>query len=41
MYEQGGLKMIDLDSMVVSLRLSWMKRIFGDCGGTMEDLSNS
>lgn len=33
-YEQGGLRMIDLDSMVVSLRLSWMKRIFSDCGGT-------
>ena len=31
-YEHGGLKMIDLDSMIVSLRLSWMKSVFSDCG---------
>ena len=33
-YEQGGLEMIDLDSTIVALRLSWMKSIFSDCGGT-------
>ena len=27
-YENGGLKMIDLESMIKSLRLTWMKRIF-------------
>ena len=26
--------MIDLDSMIFSLRLSWMKGVFSDCGGT-------
>ena len=24
-FEYGGLKMIDLDSMIVSLRLAWLK----------------
>ena len=29
------MKIIDLDSVIVSLRLLWMKRIFmSDCGGT-------
>jgi len=27
-YENGGLKMIDLESMIKSLRLAWPKRIF-------------
>ena len=27
-YESGGLKMIDLESMIKSLRLAWLKRIF-------------
>ena len=27
-YEKGGLKMIDLESMVKSLRLAWLKRLF-------------
>ena len=26
-YEKGGLKMIDLESMVKSLRLAWLKRL--------------
>ena len=26
--------MIDIDSMMVSLRLSWLKRIFSENGGT-------
>ena len=29
-YENGGLKMINLESMVKSLRLAWLKRIFGE-----------
>ena len=32
-YENGGLKMIDLGSMVKSLRLAWLKRIFGENEG--------
>ena len=26
-YDQGGLKMLDYDSMIKALRLSWLKRI--------------
>lgn len=33
-FEHGGLKMIDIDSMIVSLRLAWLKRIFSENGGT-------
>ena len=29
-YENGGLKMIDLESMIKSLQLAWLKRIFGE-----------
>ena len=32
-YDNGGLKMIDLVSMIKSLRLAWMKRIFGTSEG--------
>jgi len=35
-YENGGLKMIDFETMVKSLRLAWLKRIFQilkKCGG--------
>ena len=32
-YKNGGLKMIDLESMVKSLRLAWLKRIFGENDG--------
>ena len=32
-YENGGLKMIDLESMIKSLRLTWLKRIFGKNDG--------
>ena len=32
-YENGGLKMRDLESMVKSLRLAWLKRIFGEDDG--------
>ena len=34
-YEKGGLKMIDLESMVKSLRLAWLKRLFNDSNATM------
>ena len=33
-YSNGGLKMIDFDSMIISLRLAWLKRIFGSKDGT-------
>ena len=35
-FEHGGSKMIDIDSMIVSLRLAWLKRIFSEKGGTWE-----
>ena len=33
-YEEGGLKMINLDCMIKSLRLAWLKRIFEGQNGT-------
>ena len=33
-YDEGGLKMIDLDSMIKALRLGWIKRIFSSSNGT-------
>ena len=33
-FEHGGLRMIDTDSVIVSLRLAWLKRIFNENGGT-------
>ena len=33
-YERGGLKMIGLESMVKSLRLAWLKRLFNDSNAT-------
>ena len=33
-YGEGGLKMIDLETMVKSLRLAWLKRIFNGNDGT-------
>ena len=33
-YSNGGLKMIDLDSMIISLRLAWLKRIASSNDGT-------
>ena len=33
-YENGGLKMIDLECMIKSLRLAWLKRIFSINSGT-------
>ena len=36
-YEKGGLKMIDLETMITSLRLTWLKRIFGINEGAWKD----
>ena len=36
-YEIGGLKMIDLDPIITSLRLTWLKRIFGVNDGAWKD----
>ena len=33
-YEEGGLRMVDLECMVKSLRLAWLKRIFSGTNGT-------
>ena len=33
-YEEGGLKMIELDSMIKALRLGWIKSIFSSSNGT-------
>ena len=33
-YKEGGLKMVDLNSQIKALRLSWMKRIFTPGSGT-------
>ena len=33
-YDRGVLKMIDLDCMIKSWRLAWLKRIFSAQGGT-------
>ena len=32
-YEDDGIKMIDIESLIKSLRLSWLKRVFGDNSG--------
>ena len=36
-YEKGGLKMIDLETMITSLRLTCLKRIFGINDGAWKD----
>jgi len=33
-YEKGGLKMIDLESIVKSLMLAWLKQLFNDSNAT-------
>ena len=32
-YEEGGLRMIDLECMVKSLRLAWLRQIFNEING--------
>ena len=36
-FENGGLRMIDIDSMIVSLRLAWLRRILSENGGTWKN----
>ena len=36
-YENNGRKMIDLETMVKSLRLAWLKRIFSENDGTWKN----
>ena len=36
-YQMSGLKMIDLETRVKSLRLSWLKRIFSENNGTWKN----
>ena len=36
-YEKSGLKMIDLETMIKSLRLAWLKRIFSENDGTWKN----
>ena len=36
-YEGGGIKMVDTESMIKSLRLAWLKRIFGDNFGAWKN----
>ena len=36
-FEKGGLKMIDLECMIKSLRLAWLKRIFSENEGTWKN----
>ena len=36
-YEKGSLKMIDLETMIKSLRLAWLKRIFSVNDGAWKD----
>ena len=38
-YENSGLKMIDLETMVKSLRLAWLKRIFSENDGTWKNIT--
>ena len=36
-YEDGGIKMIDIESLIKSLRLSWLKRVFGENSGAWKN----
>ena len=40
-FEQGGIKMIDIESMIKALRLAWLKRIFNNNDRYMEILFNT
>ena len=40
-YGEGGVKMIDLDAMVKSLRLAWLKRIVNENDGTWKRYLNT
>ena len=36
-YEGRGIKMVDIESMIKSLRLAWLKRVFGDNSGAWKN----
>jgi len=36
-FEKGGLRMIDLECMIKSLRLAWLKRTFSENEGTWKN----
>ena len=36
-YEEGGIKIVDIESLIKSLRLSWLKRIFSDNSGAWQN----
>ena len=36
-YEEGGIKMVDIESLIKPLRLSWLKRIFSDNSGAWKN----
>ena len=36
-YEEGGIKMVDIESLIKSLRLSGLKRIFSDNSGAWKN----
>ena len=36
-YEEGGIKIIDIKSLIKSLCLSWLKRLYGDNSGTWKN----
>ena len=40
-YEEGGVKMVDIESLIKSLRLSWLKRIFSDNSGAWKTTLNT
>ena len=37
-FEGGGIKMVDIESMIKSLRHSWLKRIFSDNAGAWKNI---
>ena len=39
-FEEGGLEMIDLETMIKALRLAWLSRIFSDGKGTWKTYLN-
>ena len=36
-YEEGGIKVIDIESLIKSFRLSWLKRVYGDNSGAWKN----
>ena len=40
-YEDGGIKMTDIESLVKAVRLAWLKRIFSDNESTWNNNNNN